>query len=85
MQNEKGNDIKNLNKRSNNKDAILDDFDDFGSTPTKAKNIKKTSQFLIERHNGEVPNTFEELENLPGPRKSINGTVTIKHLILVSL
>lgn len=39
---------------------------EIGLAPTKAKNIKKTSQFLIERHNGEVPNTFEELENLPG-------------------
>ncbi len=39
---------------------------EIGLAPTKAKNINKTSHLLIERHNGEVPNTFEELEELPG-------------------
>ena len=39
---------------------------EIGLAPTKAKNIKKTSHLLIERHSGEVPNTFEELEELPG-------------------
>ena len=35
-----------------------------GLAPTKAKNIKKMSQQLLEKHQGEVPNTFEELEEL---------------------
>jgi len=39
---------------------------EIGLAPTKAKNIKKTSQLLIEKHKGTVPNTFEELEELPG-------------------
>ena len=37
-----------------------------GLAPTKAKNIKKMSQQLLDKHNGKVPNTFEELEELAG-------------------
>src|SRR5690554_1155046 len=33
---------------------------------TKAKNLKKLSQIIHEKHNGIVPQTFEELEALPG-------------------
>lgn len=39
---------------------------EIGLAPTKARNIKKTSKMLMEKHDGEVPNTFEELEELPG-------------------
>ena len=37
-----------------------------GLSPTKAKNIWHLSKILIEKYNGEVPKTFEELEELPG-------------------
>ena len=37
-----------------------------GLAPTKAKNVRKMAKILMERFNGEVPNTFEELESLPG-------------------
>ncbi|MFV0304077.1 MAG: endonuclease III [Moheibacter sp.] len=37
-----------------------------GLSNTKAKNIKKLSEILVEKYNGEVPSTFEELEALPG-------------------
>ena len=37
-----------------------------GLSNTKAKNLKKMAELLIERHDGEVPQTFEELEALPG-------------------
>ena len=37
-----------------------------GLAPTKAKNIRRLSELLLERHQGEIPNTFEELEALPG-------------------
>lgn len=37
-----------------------------GLAPTKAKNIKKMSQQLLDNHQGEVPNNFEELEELAG-------------------
>tara|TARA_B100001769_G_scaffold78033_1_gene59001 strand:- start:1538 stop:2152 length:615 start_codon:yes stop_codon:yes gene_type:complete len=45
---------------------IRDYIREIGLAPTKAKNIKKTSRMLIEKHHGEVPKTFEELEELPG-------------------
>ncbi|MBH69734.1 MAG: endonuclease III [Flavobacteriales bacterium] len=37
-----------------------------GLAPTKAKNIKKMSELLISNHDGIVPSSFDELENLPG-------------------
>lgn len=37
-----------------------------GLSPQKAKAISGLSRLLIERHGGEVPRTFEELEELPG-------------------
>ena len=40
---------------------------------SKARNIVKTCHILLERHNGEVPRTREELEALPGVgRKTAN-------------
>ena len=39
---------------------------EIGLAPTKAKNIQKTAHLLMKRHDGEVPNSFEELEELPG-------------------
>jgi endonuclease-3 len=37
-----------------------------GLAPAKSKNIHRLSQLLIERHGGAVPQSFEELEALPG-------------------
>jgi len=37
-----------------------------GLSPQKAKAIQELSRLLVERHGGEVPKTFEELEALPG-------------------
>lgn len=37
-----------------------------GLAPTKAKNLKRLAELLVERHGGVVPRTFEELEALPG-------------------
>ena len=37
-----------------------------GLSPQKSKAISKLSQILIEKHDGEVPQSFEELEALPG-------------------
>jgi len=36
-----------------------------GLSPMKSKGIHGLSQILIEKHNGEVPQSFEELEALP--------------------
>lgn len=44
-----------------------------GLYKNKAKNIKVTSSILLEKFNGEVPSTREELESLPGVgRKTAN-------------
>lgn len=37
-----------------------------GLAPTKARNLKKLSQQIRDNHNGVVPNSFEDLEALPG-------------------
>ena len=39
---------------------------EIGLSNTKAKNLKRMAELLVERHNGIVPQTFEELEALPG-------------------
>ena len=37
-----------------------------GLAPTKAKNLKRMSELLLERHGGEVPADIDALEDLPG-------------------
>lgn len=37
-----------------------------GLSPAKSKHIHALSKILVEKYNGEVPSTFEELEALPG-------------------
>jgi endonuclease III len=37
-----------------------------GLSPAKSKAISKLSQILIDKYDGKVPNTFEQLEELPG-------------------
>jgi len=37
-----------------------------GLAPAKSKNIHRLAQLLVERHGGEVPQSFEALEALPG-------------------
>lgn len=39
---------------------------EIGLSNTKAKNLKRMAELLLENHNGIVPQTFEELEALPG-------------------
>ncbi len=37
-----------------------------GLSNQKAKNLKKMSEILVQKYNGKVPASFEELEELPG-------------------
>ncbi|NMH26815.1 endonuclease III [Flavobacterium silvaticum] len=37
-----------------------------GLSPAKSKAIHRLSEILLEKYNGEVPATFEDLESLPG-------------------
>ena len=46
-----------------------------GLAPTKAKNIKRLSEMLLEHHGGEVPASFEALEALPGVGHKTAGVV----------
>ena len=39
---------------------------EIGLSNTKAKNLKRMAELLLERHDGVVPQTYEELEALPG-------------------
>lgn len=39
---------------------------EIGLANTKARNLKRMAELLVERHDGSVPQTFEELEALPG-------------------
>jgi endonuclease-3 len=49
-----------------------------GFYPTKAKHIKSLSALLLEKYNGEVPNTMDELLTLPGVgRKTANLTLSV--------
>jgi len=47
-------------------EQILEFIKTCGLAPTKAKNVKKLAEILVEQHGGEVPRSFEELEALPG-------------------
>ncbi len=47
-------------------EEILGYIRTLGLAPTKARNLKRLAELLVERHGGRVPDTFEELEALPG-------------------
>jgi len=46
-----------------------------GLSPRKSKAISELSKILVNQHDGEVPNTFEELEALPGVGHKTAGVV----------
>tara|TARA_B110000444_G_scaffold260425_1_gene307312 strand:+ start:9530 stop:10180 length:651 start_codon:yes stop_codon:yes gene_type:complete len=56
-------------------EVILQDIRQVGLAPTKARNIHRLSELLVERHGGVVPQTFEELEDLPGVGHKTAGVV----------
>ena len=47
-------------------DGIYNHIRQLGLSNQKSKNIYHLSKVLIEKHNNKVPNSFEELESLPG-------------------
>ena len=47
-------------------EQIRDIIREIGLAPTKAKNLHLMAEHLLERHDGEVPQSFEELEALAG-------------------
>jgi len=56
-------------------DEIRELIREVGLAPTKAKNIYNLSHILCEQHGGEIPNTFEGLEALPGVGHKTAGVV----------
>lgn len=46
--------------------AILEQIRSCGLAPTKAKNIRRLSEILVQEHGGEVPRDLDALEALPG-------------------
>jgi endonuclease-3 len=46
--------------------TILGHIRQLGLARTKAKNVRRLAELLLERHGGEVPQSFEALEALPG-------------------
>lgn len=47
-------------------DDILDSIRTCGLAPTKAKNVKRLSQMIVDDFGGEVPDKITHLERLPG-------------------
>lgn len=47
-------------------EEIKDLIKEIGLSNSKAKNLKKMAEVLVEKHNSIVPQTFEELEELAG-------------------
>ncbi|UPM49079.1 endonuclease III [Synechococcus sp. A10-1-5-1] len=45
---------------------ILGCIRQLGLAKTKAKNVKRLAELLLDRHDGEVPSSFQALEALPG-------------------
>ncbi|MDG1537565.1 MAG: endonuclease III [Candidatus Poseidoniaceae archaeon] len=56
-------------------ETILQDIRQVGLAPTKAKNIKRLSELLVEHHDGIIPDSFEALEALPGVGHKTAGVV----------
>jgi len=54
-------------------EGLLEKIRTIGLAPTKAKNTVKLSQIILDKYNGDIPRTREELEGLPGVgRKTAN-------------
>lgn len=56
-------------------ETILQDIRQVGLAPTKARNIKRLSELLVEHHDSVIPDSFEELEALPGVGHKTAGVV----------
>ena len=69
----KANSAKKMLKLS--EDEIKDYIAQVGLAPKKSKAIRGLSQMLVDKHGGKVPQTFEELEELPGVGHKTAGVV----------
>ena len=61
-------------------EGVLAIFKSLNYNRTKARNVIAAARFLIERYNGKVPSTIEELVEIPGVgRKTANLVITECH------
>jgi len=61
-------------------EAIEEEIKTLGLYHNKAKNIKETAKTILEKYNGNVPNTREELMTLPGVgRKTANVVLSVAY------
>jgi endonuclease III len=58
-----------------NVEAIREIIRPCGLSPQKSKAIRNLSQILVEKHQGQVPDNFESLEELPGVGHKTAGVV----------
>ena len=54
-----------------------------GLSPMKSKGIHGLSQILIDKHNGEVPQTYEDLEELPAVGHKTAAVCYLKLLVFL--
>lgn len=59
-------------------DEIREIIKPCGLSPMKSKSIHGLSQILLDKHKGKVPQTFEELEELPGVGHKTASVVMIQ-------
>ena len=59
-------------------EEILNEIRTVGLAPTKAKNIRRLSELLVERHGGEIPADMDALEALTGVRHKTASVVMIQ-------
>ena len=57
---------------------ILAEIRTVGLAPTKAKNIRRLSELIVERHAGEIPEDMDALEALPGVGHKTASVVMIQ-------
>jgi len=59
-------------------DEVREIIREVGLAPTKSKALVGLARKIVEEHDGEVPRTFEELEELPGVGHKTAGVVRIQ-------
>ena len=59
-------------------EEILEEIRTVGLAPTKAKNIRRLSELLVDRHDGEIPADMDALEALPGVGHKTASVVMIQ-------
>jgi endonuclease-3 len=56
---------------------LIDDIKSVTFAGNKARHIKEACKILVEKYNGKVPNTMEELTSLPGVGRKTANTILI--------